>query len=82
MTEPKNKPVAEVKSGMIVASIWGNESEKGTRYSITFSLLYKAKDGQWKRGTSFGQGDLPNLAKVADLAHAKMAELTGSPKDQ
>lgn len=75
MTQP-TKPVAEVKSGMIVATIWRNETEKSVRHNVTFARLYKTEEGQWKRSDSFGRDDLLLLAKVADLAHSKIAELT------
>jgi hypothetical protein len=69
------KPVAEVKIGLIVASIWENKDGEHTRHNVTFARLYKKKDEQWKRTASFGHGDLLTLAKVADLAHSKIAEL-------
>lgn len=79
MTQPKNKPVAEVKSGLIVASIWKNEGEKGSRFSVTFARIYKSDD-QWKRTTSFGRDDLLILAKVADQAHSKIGELIAASR--
>ena len=72
--ETKAKPVAEVRLGSIKAAIWKNETEAGTRHSVTFERLYR--DGLvWKSTASFGRDDLLLLAKVADLAHTKIHEL-------
>jgi hypothetical protein len=73
MTE-KTKPAAEVKIGLITGTIWKNPTEKGTHYNVTFARLYK-KGEQWKRSTSFGPDDLPNLAAVAERAAEKITEL-------
>lgn len=81
MTEPKNKPVAKVKSGKIVADIWRNESEQGARFNVTFARIYRHKEsGDWKRTESFGRDDLLLLAKLADLAHSKIQELLAAEK--
>ena len=75
MTPTKNKPVAEVKQGLITGTIWENKSEKGTHYNVTFARLYRV-GSQWKRTASFGRDDLLALAKAAEQAHSKIAELT------
>ena len=81
MTQP-TKPIAEVKYGMIVASIWRNETEKGVRHNVTLSRLYKTEEGQWKRSDSFGRDDLLLVAKVADLAHSKIIALSERPDEE
>ena len=75
MKTEKTKPVAEVKQGFIIATIWENKNEKGTRHNVTFARLYRAGK-QWKRSASFGADDLPTLAAVAELAAHRIAELT------
>lgn len=65
----KNKPIHEVRLGMIKAAVWKNETETGTRYNVTFSRLYREED-QWRSTDSFGRDDLLLLAKVADQAHS------------
>jgi hypothetical protein len=71
----KTKPAAEVKQGLITGTIWKNSTEKSTRYSVTFSRLYK-KDDQWKRTASFGPDDLLTLAQVVGLAHGRIFQLS------
>ena len=64
----KNKPVHDIRLGAIKAAIWANQTPKGTRYSVTFTRLYKDGD-QWKRSESFGRDDLPLIEKVANQAY-------------
>ena len=72
-TETKNPPVAKVKVGLITASIWENQTDKGTFHNVTFERRYK--DGeQWKSSHSYNADDLLALAKAADMAHTKIVE--------
>jgi len=71
----KNTPIAEVRIGLVVASIWQNDTDSGTRYNVTFSKRYRDAEGQWKTTHSFGRNDLLVLAKVADQAHSQIVEL-------
>ncbi|MDE0248090.1 MAG: hypothetical protein OXO56_09215 [Gammaproteobacteria bacterium] len=73
----KNTPVAEVRIGLVVASIWQNDTDSGTRFNVTFSRLYRDGDS-WKNTRSFGRNDLLVLAKVADRAHDRILELQDS----
>lgn len=69
----KDKPVKEVRLGSCKAAIWRNNTEKGVRYNVTFSRLYK--DGEeWKSTDSFGRDDLLLLGKVADRSHSWIHE--------
>lgn len=81
MTQPTNKPVAEVKIGKLVASIWANETEKGTRYNVTFTRLYITEQREWKRTDSFGRDDLLLLAKIANEVHSKIIGLIAAPQE-
>ena len=64
-----SRPIHQVRIGRIVASIWENETPRGSRASVTLSRLYKTEsDSDWKRTQSFGRDDLPTLEKVSDLA--------------
>jgi hypothetical protein len=65
----KKQPVHEVKVGRIRAAVWENESANGTFPSVTFSRLYKDKDGHWQDADSFNREDLPLLIKAADQVH-------------
>jgi hypothetical protein len=80
MNNEKTKPVDEVKFGLIAASIWKNKSKTGTHYNVTISRLYKSGQS-WKRSESFGRDDLLTAAKVLELAHTRIFELSKESKE-
>ncbi|MDZ4819958.1 MAG: hypothetical protein SGJ20_13390 [Planctomycetota bacterium] len=63
-----DRPVHEIRLGRIKAAIWRNEGERGTRFNITFSRLFKTETS-WDNSASFGRDDLPLVQNVAHLAH-------------
>ena len=73
MNNERQKPVHEIRLGLVRASIWENKSEYGVRCNVTLERLYPVKlDGDrrtWKSTSSFGRDDLLLVAKVVDLAH-------------
>ena len=71
-----NRPVHEVRLGRVKAAAFANETERGIRYGITFSKLYKEGD-EWRSSSSFGRDDLPLLAKVADELHVQLYRENG-----
>ncbi len=64
-SEPKQKPVHEVRLGRVRAAIWENATEKATWRKVTFSRLFKDKTNKWQDTESFGKEDLLLLAEVA-----------------
>jgi hypothetical protein len=68
--EEPRRPIQEFRLGRIKAAVWANETQLGTRHSVTIVRLFKA-DGEsnWRTSTAFNRDDLPLMAKVADLAH-------------
>jgi hypothetical protein len=63
------KPIHEVRLGLIKSAVWKNETENGVRYNVTFRRLYKDGDA-WKSIDSFGGNDLLLLSKVANETHS------------
>jgi hypothetical protein len=59
----KRKPAHKIRSGALTVTIWKNDSDKGTWYSVTPSRSYKKGD-TWSDSDSFGQDDLLRLAKM------------------
>lgn len=80
MEKEKTKPVDEVKFGSVVASIWKNDSINGVYYNVTLTRLYKEGES-WKRSESLGREDLLVAAKVLDLAHTRIYELSKDSKE-
>jgi hypothetical protein len=67
--KPKsNKPAHKIRAGAIELSIWKNDGEKGSWYSVTATRSYKQGE-DWKQTDSFGQDDLLLLSKLFDQAH-------------
>ena len=80
MTTTKKKtenkpPVDRIRVGSITANIWENQTEKGKRYSATYEQRYKDGKGNWQSSHSFSETDSLLLAKAADLARDRMAQL-------
>lgn len=73
MVKSNNPPVHEVRLGRIKGLVWENETQNGTRYSVTISRLYK-DDDSWHESNSFDRDDLPLVAKVADKLHSYIFE--------
>ena len=71
--ETKNPPADKVRVGLITASIWENQTDKGKFHNVTFERRYKDGD-QWKSSHSYNADDLLALAKAADLAHTQIVE--------
>ena len=56
--ETKNPPAAKIRVGLITASIWQNENDKGTFHNVTFERRYKDAEGKWQTSHSYNTGDL------------------------
>lgn len=63
-----NKPVKELRSGNIRATIWLNSSANGSWYSITISRSYKKSGGSWAETNQFNRDDLLVVSKLSELA--------------
>ena len=69
MNNERQKPVHEIRLGLVRASIWENQTERGARYNVTVQRLYKDESG-WKSTPSFGRDDLPLVGLVCSQAYA------------
>jgi len=81
MTTIKEKPIHEVRFGLISAAIWKNDSQNGVWYNTKFSRSYKNGD-KWSSTDSFGRDDLLLLAKAADAAHSWIYQQMQEEKEQ
>jgi hypothetical protein len=63
-----DRPVHEIRHRNVRATIWKNQTSKGTMYNVTVSRRFK--DGEdWKDSRSFGFQDLLTLSKALVDAH-------------
>jgi len=64
----KVKPIHEIRLSLVKAAIWANQTKQGgTRYSVSFSRIYRKGDA-WKNTESYGRDDLAVLCRVAEQA--------------
>ena len=63
-----NIPLKRIRFGMVHASVWQNEANGKTFYSVTLERAYKEGD-ETKYSNSFGRSDLLDAAKALDQAH-------------
>ncbi len=63
-----NTPIHKLNDGLIVASIWRNDTDDGkARYNVTFARSY-LKDEQWETAYSFSGAELLRLARLSEQA--------------
>ncbi len=86
MNNERQKPVHEIRLGLVRASIWENKSEYGVRHNVTLERLYPVKLDEnrrtWKSTSSFGREDLLLVAKVLDLAHTWIHSKAGEASEE
>jgi len=69
-SEAKNKPVQEIRMGLIKAVVWANPTKaNGIMHNVTLSRVYRDGNGDWQETHSLGRNDLLLAAKVLDAAH-------------
>lgn len=80
------KPTKTLRDGALRATIWANESEKGTFYRTTLSRRYQDQNGDWKDSDSFTGADLLRIARLAELAYTETLSLrqesSSSPSEE
>jgi hypothetical protein len=68
-----NQPVNRIRYGLISASIWRQEGEKGPMFNVSFQRSYKEGE-EWRSSTSFGRNDLLVLSLLATRAFEWIAD--------
>jgi hypothetical protein len=66
------RPIHSISAGGIEVSIWENQGQKGTFYTVTHRRSYKQGD-EWKETDSYGEDDLLRLSKLIDEADSWIA---------
>lgn len=70
------EPIGRIKLFPVEAAIWRNASKEGGHfYAVTFGRAYRDHNEKWKTSSRFNAEDLLLVAKVADLAHSRIADL-------
>ena len=69
--EIKPGPVDTLRDGFLKATIWSNEGENGSYFTIDFAKTYE-KDGELHDGRSFTSQDLLAVAELARRAYRQV----------
>lgn len=66
-SKSNTQPVHQIRHGAVSASIWRQETDKGSLFNVTFQRSYKEGDA-WKNSTSFGRNNLLVVSLIAARA--------------
>ena len=76
-----NQPVSKIRDGALAATIWQNDGEKGTFYSVDFSRTFtNDSTGEVKSTNSFSGAELLRVARLADKAYDEIESLRQAAK--
>lgn len=80
-----NKPVAQIRSGLVSASIWKNahkdkDGKKFESFSVSFQRSYKNDDAEWEHTQSFSANDIGRLQVV--LSEVAKTILLNAPSEE
>lgn len=75
-----NKPVHTLTYGTVRVRIWANSTPLGVFCNVVPSRSYK-KDENWRDSNSFGEFDLPLLAKAVLDAHSWIQTHKAAPEE-
>jgi hypothetical protein len=79
MSTSNKKPI-NIKDGNIKATIWTNESDKGTFYSVSITRTFRDDTG-YHDATSFRAIELLKVSRIAGLAYDRVRELQSQRGD-
>ena len=57
------------------ATIWRNESDRGTYFNVTISKTFKDENGDYRDTNSISSDDLLRVSELARSAHHRVNEL-------
>jgi hypothetical protein len=74
-----SQPIHKIRHGAVSASIWRQETDKGSVFNVTFQRSYKDGD-EWKNSTSFGRNNLLVVSLIAARAFEWIGNQPRQPK--
>ncbi|MCG8604367.1 hypothetical protein MJD09_05125 [bacterium] len=80
MTTDTNKPADTLRDGSVRATIWPNQTEKGTFHSVTLDRTYTDADGNVKNTHSFSGADLLKVSRLAEQAYDRVGQIRQAEK--
>ena len=74
--ETKQSPIDTLRDGALHASIWKNQGENGTFFSVTFGRTFTDnKTEEVRDADSFSGAQLLKLARLAEKAYDQVGKL-------
>ncbi len=70
-----NYPIETIRDGSLKATIWENDSEKGSFFSVNISRTYKDEEENYHDSASFSGAELLRIANLASKAYDRVVEL-------
>jgi hypothetical protein len=77
----RQQPVHKIRHGAVSASVWRQETDKGSLFNVTFQRAYKDGDA-WKNSSSFGRQHLLVISLIAARAFEWIANQPRSAKSE
>jgi len=76
-----NQPKDTLRDGLLRATIWKNEGEKGAFFSVNLSRSYQDDAGNYHDSDSFSGSELLRIAHLATRAYDRISELRQADRD-
>ena len=71
----QNHPIDTLRDGALKATIWENEGEKGSFFSVTLARTYTDREGRPRDTSSFSSNELLRVAELSRNAYTRTNEL-------
>ena len=76
----KNQPALTLRDGSLSATIWGNRSDNGVRYSVDLARNYLDEEDKWKSTSYLSNGEILRGARLLEKAYDAILELRQQDK--
>ncbi len=75
MEKERKPPIETFRLGQVKASVWSNQNQNRTYYSVKVTRSYTDQNGRWQDSGSFMAHHIPLVLKVLEHAYAHIHEL-------
>lgn len=70
-----NQPEDTLRDGLLKATIWKNEGDKGAFFSVNLTRSYQDEADNWHDTDSYSNSELLRIAHLATRAYDRVSEL-------
>jgi len=75
------KPIDTLRDGLLKATIWKNEGEKGPFFTVNLTRTYQDGAGNYHDSDSFSGTELLRIARLAGHAYDRVGELRQADRE-